>query len=141
MKIKQIAKKYSWTLIVSILLMITVVLGTSISSFGSDRTLSGRNSSQIELEKREMERAYRQNLRELLNEAGFVNSGINMTRTTQLLELADGSVDGTYMISYMVSIHHRRFSELSIDEITDLLNAIAGIDLSIEGSTINYKFL
>jgi len=141
MKIRQIARKYSWTLLVSILLMTTVVLGTSISSFGSDRTLSGRNSRIIELEKREMERVYRQDLRELLNGAGFSNSGINMTRIVQLHEQVDGSNDGTFITSYTVSIHHRRFSELSMDEINDLLGDIAGIDLPIVGSTVTYKFL
>ncbi|MCL2718945.1 MAG: hypothetical protein FWE14_09235 [Lachnospiraceae bacterium] len=140
MKIIQTMKKYSSTIMISVLIMITIILSFSINNSVRNRTLSGSSFNHTEQDKRDREKAYREVLRDFLCGAGFSDSGINMTKTVNLYEQPDGTTDGT-VISYTVAIYHRRISELSGEELSSLLTDIVGIDLPIEGSTVSYKFL
>ena len=137
----RLIRKHTGTIVILTLTIVTIILGTSINTFARDRTLTGKTPSPIELENREMEKLFRQNLRDLLCRAGFSGSGINMTRTVHLLEQSDGTTDGTVILNYTVTIHHRRISELSMDELTGLLTDITAIGLPVEGSMISYRFL
>lgn len=132
-------KKHLGTIVLSLIIIMTIFLCVSIHASGKNQSLN-RKLDQAGHETRDMEKAYRQDLKVFLCDAGFSNSGINMTKTVNYFELPDGSTDGTVILNYTVSIHHQKISDLSIDELSSLLTEIVSIDLPVEGSTISYKF-
>jgi hypothetical protein len=141
MKWMQMMKKNSGTILILFLVMVTIILSSFINSSGREQAAAGKKTKNAEQDNRNMEKAYRQDLREFLCAAGFSNSGITMTRTTHFFEWPDGTTDGTIVFNYTISIHHRKIRELGMDELENLLAEIAGIDLPIEGCTVSYKIL
>ena len=111
------------------LVVATIFLGTSISAYGQDRVLNGRDQAEQEI--RCMEKVYRQELRDFLNDLGFSNSGINMTKMC----------DGSGILTYTVLIHHRRISGLDMEEINALLLGIAEIELPVKVCYVIYRFM
>ena len=63
---------------------------------------------------REQEKEYVKELRTYLENIGYSNSGVTMTRTTE----SDGTV------TYSVTIHHTRFDRLTLNEQKDLLEQL-----------------
>ena len=82
---------------------------------GVERTLGKEEERGREEYYRQLEREYVEQLREYLNEAGFLNSGIMLTRTVT----ENGSRE------YQVAIHNSGFDRLSEEEKQILLRELA----------------
>ena len=137
MKIIPALKKHGSNITILVLVMTTLILSFSIYNSSQIKRLSGNSFGQLGQTEREMEKAYRKDLRDFLCQAGFSDSGINMTKTVNLGERPDE----TAALSYTVAIYHRKISELSADELSSLLTDIVEIDLPIAGSIVSYKFM
>ncbi len=79
----------------------------------------------------ELEENYEMRLRDMLENKGYRNAGITMTKVYQ----TDGGRD------YTIQIHHRRIDGLCEEEKLLLLNELATISFGDEQSTILHKFL
>lgn len=141
MKIIRTMKENSGTVLILFLLLLTIILSALIYSSGQKHLTVEKRMKHTAQDNRNMEKAYRQDLKAFLCNAGFSNSGITMTRVTHLLEWPDGTTDGTVVLNYTISIHHRKISELGMDELENLLTEIAGIGWPLEGCTVSYQFL
>lgn len=82
---------------------------------GIARTLRKEEARGREEYYRQLEQAYVEQLREYLNEAGYLNSGIMLTRTVT----ENGSRE------YQIAIHNSGFDRLSEEEMQSLLKELA----------------
>ena len=78
-----------------------------------------------------MEEEYRTNISQVLNEKGFVNSGVNIRW------VSDG--DGTR--TYTVIIHHIRLNTLDDNVKDELLHELAELEFRDERCSFRYEFL
>lgn len=78
-----------------------------------------------------MEEEYRTNISQMLNEKGFVNSGVNIRW------VSDG--DGTR--TYTVIIHHIRLNTLDDNVKDELLHELAELEFRDERCSFRYEFL
>lgn len=79
----------------------------------------------------DMEEEYKTNISQMLNEKGFVNSGVNIRW------VSDG--DGTRI--YTVIIHHRRINALDDNDKDELLHELAELEFADENCSFHYEFL
>lgn len=79
----------------------------------------------------EMEGAYLAEMKQLLTDKGYGNSGITMTRIT----------DEEGMRSYTVSIHHKLINKLSKDEQEKLMETLGGIVFPDASCRFSHEFL
>lgn len=86
----------------TILLISITVFCTTMTVMGQEK--SGRKTE--EQEYRELERGYVKDIRGYLNEQGYENSGIALTKVLE----ADGSR------SYTLQVHHRRIQGLTLQQ-------------------------
>lgn len=94
--------------------------------------------SQSRIERREQEAYYHakeqelvQKTREYLNKAGFVNSGVMLTRVVD----AEGARD------YTMTVHHHRISKLDREDREALIEELKEFDFTSEECSFSYKFL
>ena len=78
-----------------------------------------------------MEEEYKTKISQMLNEKGFVNSGVNIRW------VSDG--DGTRI--YTVIIHHRKINTLDDYDKDELLHELAGLEFTDENCRFRYEFL
>ena len=78
-----------------------------------------------------LEQTYVSEIRNLLEERGYRNSGVTMSR----VRLEDGSNQ------YIVTIYHRRIMNLALDEQEELLDACRMIRFPVEDCNFFHEFL
>lgn len=120
-------KEFTITTIITVLLVL--IIAFCISS-----TVIGQNKSDARAEEQyyhTAEQKYIQEIRDLLKEKGYSNSGITMNRVIE--------EDGTR--EYTVLIHHRRISRLSNEEKNALVRECQSINFSVENCSIFHEFL
>lgn len=112
--IMRIRKSMPLTLIISIVLIMIIAFCIT------ETVISQSNYTDKVREKyyREMENTYVKEIRELLTEEGYENSGITMTRVT----------DENGCRTYTVTIHHDRINMLSKTEKDELIAECTEID-------------
>lgn len=77
----------------------------------------------------EMERQYIKEMKEFLKEAGYENSGVNLTKVTDI----DGSR------SYQIKIHHPRIDKLKDTEREGLLEELNRMQF-VEEASVEHEF-
>ncbi|MDR2889405.1 MAG: hypothetical protein LBV33_06140 [Lachnospiraceae bacterium] len=89
---------------------------------------------------RAAEQEYRKELRAFLDQAGFSNSGVSMTRAVTR-STADDQEDGEVcQTEYKVLIYHKLIWDLNRTEMSQLLEDITEIDVPMSGCSISYQF-
>lgn len=78
-----------------------------------------------------IEQDFMDGVRERLDDNGFYNAGISLTKTLE--------VDGT--LEYTVSIHHRRIDRMSQYQREQLSDIIIVDDIAIENSSVAVKYI
>lgn len=120
-------KIISQTVVLSVILVLVTafcISGTALSQSKNQRIIEERYY-------RQMERDYVREMRAFLEEKGYRDSGVTMTRVTE----EDGAR------SYTVTIHHSGFGRLSQGEREALLEACAGIAFPVEECAFSHQFL
>lgn len=120
-------RKIPFTIIVSVILVFVIafcISGTVISQ-------SGQASRIEEKYYREMEAAYVREVRSLLTDRGYENSGITMTHVT----------DEEGVRTYTVTIHHGKIDKLSEAEKQELLARCSEIAFPDGACGFCYEFL
>lgn len=99
---------------------------------------AGTAISQSNIGEREMENYYHvkeqelvKEIRSFLNEQGYDNSGVALTRV----------VDEEGYREYTVAIHHSRIDRMDEEEKEGLKEELAAFAFTAEGCTFSYKFL
>lgn len=98
--------------VVTMLLIMGLALGmASTVSSQSEENVSVSEESYVTLESE-----YVQKLRTILNEEGYENCGINLTRV----------VDGEGVRAYSIVLHHKYLDKLGEEELQELFGELAG---------------
>lgn len=120
-------KEFTITTIITVLLVLII-------AFCISGTVIGQNKGDARAEEQyyqAAELAYIKEIRNLLEEKGYSNSGVTMNRVIE--------EDGTR--EYTVTIHHRRISCLSDEQKNALVTECQSIDFSVENCSIFHEFL
>lgn len=121
------AKRISFTIVVSTILIL-------MTAFSVSGTVISQSKNEMQAQTRYyrvMEQNYVYEVRELLAEEGYADSGVTMT------EVVD--IDGSR--SYTVTIHHRKISMLSEERKEELLRACNTLNFADENCMIFHIFL
>lgn len=114
-------------------LLISVL--AAISIFCTTQTVLSREADSAYVEREEyfntLEQEYVKNMRRLLSESGYANSGITMTSIID----ADGARE------YTVLLHHDRFEHLSDDDKAELISRLEEASFTEEKCTFFHEFL
>ncbi len=105
--------------------VITIVLVMCIAFMVSETVVSQADGKVAVDEEyyQVLEENYVDEIRSLLTESGFENSGINLTMTT----------DGEGKREYCVELHHKRISRLSAEQQEELLKEIENMGFQVMG--------
>ena len=123
----KLLKNISFTVIISVILVLVAafcICGTVLSQSDSQHLIDEKYY-------RAIEQTYLQEVRTFLEEEGYRNSGVMMTKVIE----ADGSR------SYTVTINHGRIDRLSIAEQQSLLAGCSSIDFPVEGCAFSHTLL
>lgn len=120
-------KEITITTVVTMLLILIIAFCICGTAFGQSR---GRSQAQ-ERYYRALEQEYVEEIRKLLAERGYCNSGVTMNRVVE----EDGSRQ------YIVTIHHRRIMQLDQEQQKELLDECRIIDFPVEDCTFCHEFL
>ena len=123
----EITRKISGTV------LITAVL-VAVIAFCITGTVSGRSKNQDRVEEKyykTMEKNYVGEIKSLLSEKGFKNSGVTMTRVTE--------GDGTRI--YTVEIHNKRIDRLGSAKKQELREECSAIGFPVEECIFFHEFL
>ncbi len=113
---------------------VVVLFLTLVTVFCSAGTAMSRNDlSMAELEGyyREQEKELVQEARDFLNESGYVNSGVMLTRVVD----SDGSR------AYTLTVHHGKIDKLCEEDRNELMAALEQINFADENSVFECRFL
>ena len=108
--------------------LIFVILFCSTETVMSQNKTDDRRTRQYYAE---MEEEYRTNISQMLDEKGFINSGVNIRWVSD--------EDGTR--TYTVIIHHRRINALDDKDKDELLHELAELEFVDENCSFRYEFL
>lgn len=110
---------------------IILVMVAALSFAGT--VMSRTNFSDAELESyyREQEEQLVKNTRAYLNEQGFFNSGVTLTRVVE----ADGSRE------YTVTVHHRQIDRMTEEERASLSQNLAALAFEDDNCKFYHEFL
>lgn len=116
-----------------IFVIVTIIFALTAAFFITATVMSQSNiSGQAQARyDREQGQKYVKVVREYLDESGYQNSGVTLSRVTE----ADGTM------SYMVTIHHERIDRLSGEEQTALKAQLAKIPAPENVADIYHEFL
>ncbi|MBO5055118.1 MAG: hypothetical protein J6C64_02025 [Lachnospiraceae bacterium] len=123
----RILKSLTFTIIISAML----ILVTAFCISGTVQSQSRYAAEAEEKYYKEMEEIYAGEIRAFLEEAGYRNSGIMMTRI----------IDEEGERSYTVTIHHDKLDKLSGAEKKELLDACSRIEFPDRECGFCHKFL
>lgn len=121
----QSMEKSSGTMAVMIMLAAVIVLCVSGTALCPDRRLNKKG----ELSCHALEQEYERQLRALLEEKGYGNSGVMMNSITQ----ADGGR------SYIVTIHHKKIEALNNVEKSALAAECQRIEVPVENCSVCFN--
>lgn len=110
---------------------IILVLIAALSFAGTVMSRTNFSDSELEGYYRELEEQLVRDTRAYLNENGFSNSGVTLTRVVE----ADGSRE------YTVAVHHWQIDRMSEEERAALTRALAAFVFEDENCKFNHKFL
>lgn len=114
----------------NIIFTVATIMLIGVSAFCFTKTVQGQTDSDrmaVEGYYREMEREYVSEIRDFLNEQGFVNSGVTLTRI----------VDEQGSREYLVTIHHKYLDKMTEEDRTILFGEIA--DMAFRGEECSFK--
>ncbi len=100
-----------------ITLFLILVTVYSVEGIGAGRGNRGR--IEVDRHYEELEKEFLERARATLDEQGYHNCGVTMTRVTG----ADGRRE------YTVLLHHKRFGQLGDQELSKLAGALSGMDV------------
>lgn len=110
---------------------IILVLIAALSFAGTVMSRTNFSDSELEGYYRELEEQLVRDTRAYLNENGFSNSGVTLTRVVE----ADGSRE------YTVTVHHWQIDRMDEEEKAALSQALAEFAFEDENCKFNHKFL
>lgn len=119
--------KNSFLTAASVILIFIIFFCSTETVISQNRTDARRTSQYYTA----MEEEYKANISQMLNEKGFVNSGVNIRW------ISDG--DGTR--TYTVIIHHRRINTLDDNDKDKLLHELSELEFADENCSFRYEFL
>lgn len=120
-------RKNSFLTAASIFLIFVIFFCSTETVMSQNRTDAGKTRKYYA----EMEEEYKSNISQMLNEKGFVNSGVNIRWVS----------DGDGMRRYTVIIHHRRINALDDNDKDELLHELAELEFEDEKCSFRYEFL
>lgn len=104
-------RRFGLITVVLIMVLVFCVKGTVFSKEENERAQANRHYAVLEDE-------YLEHTKNVLEEKGYNNCGVTMTRVT----MEDGSRE------YTVLLHHRRFRNLSISERDEVISSLAALE-------------
>lgn len=113
---------------------ILVILSVLVILFCAKETVIGQNKADSRREKQYyavMEEEYRNNMRQMLADKGYSNSGVNVR----------WAVDEDGARCYTVIIHHRKIDRLDEKEKEALLKVLMTAEFDDERCSFRYEFL
>lgn len=111
--------------VITVLLILVIVFCVKGTVFSKEKQeLATENRCYAALEKE-----YREQAKELLEEQGYHNCGVTMTRVT----LEDGSRE------YTVLLHHRKLQKLGAEEREELLGSLCTMEFCHETCSFVYE--
>ncbi|MGN0412214.1 MAG: hypothetical protein ACI4FV_04190 [Lachnospiraceae bacterium] len=116
--------------------LVKLILGITILFLVAGGALSVRSQSSDEItvddaSYHQMEKEYLEEVKQLLGEEGFENSGVTLTKEYK----EDGTRD------YQLLIHHKGIRRLSEPERQKLQEELSGISFPVPGCSFYHKFL
>ncbi len=114
-----------------VLVTICLVFISAFCITGTVRSQSKPEPSELENYYRARERELVQNTRDYLNQAGFRNSGVTLTKVME----GDGSRN------YTVTIHHDRIDRMDSASRESLKEELAALTFAAENCTFYHEFL
>ncbi len=135
-RLKQLKSETSQILFI-LLVMIIILCGISIQL--SDKI----NNNKFKKDQASIlaEQIYRNQLREFLNQAGYRDSGINMTSTVTQPTSTGSDKEANELREYQVSIYHKKISSLSEPAASELLTDLVMIEVPMEDCKVSHKFI
>ncbi len=124
---------------VKMIFFLTVIFlcGCSIQAAGQEK----KQSRQDEQHYQAMEKEYRNGLKEFLNQAGYRNSGINMTKVITPKEVAAGTTEESETRTYMVGIYNKKINQLDHREREKLMTDLVKVEILMNGCDVSYQFM
>lgn len=123
----RLAGRITLSTIITALLVLIAAMGISATVISQDKGMSKVEQQYY----KEMEREYVKDLRTLLANKGYSNSGVTMNRIIN----EDGSME------YLVTIHHKRISKLDNTDKQKLVVACNEIEFPMENCNFYHEFL
>lgn len=114
--------------------VIAVIISVLIISFCVTETVMGQSRADYRREKQyysAMEKEFYADMKELLTQKGYINSGITIRWV----------LEETGERNYTVMIHHRRISQLDDAGKEELLQELMKTEFRDTGCTFSYEFL
>lgn len=111
--------------------MITIALVLCITFCGAGTVLSQSVDKEQENMYKQMEKEYVTQVREYLNQTGYENPGIMLTRV----------IDENGSREYTLTLHHRRFERMTDREKEDLLSQLKQFEFEVEDGGFCQEFL
>ena len=114
-------------IIFTIALIIVLSCGFSIRARGESKKLNDISNEYYKA----IEQSYVDEVRTKLNDRGFANAGISLTKV----------VDESGAFEYTVSIHHRRIDRMDEYQREELSDIITVDKVAVEGSSVKVKYI
>lgn len=117
----------------AVFVMVTVLIILSLWFFISEKVMS-QNSGTVTVDEEaflELEGNYLSQVKAYLEDEGFQNSGVALTRVVE----EDGSR------SYEITLHHKKLNKLSSEEQEELKENIEELAFGVSGCEFQIKFL
>lgn len=125
-----------------IIAVAAVVFLLSLFSLAAIAEKSRQIKQELDIdESRTAEREYREELRRFLNQAGYRNCGINMTRTVMLRGTEGKNDKAINNIEYTVLINHSKIARLEMTEASELMTELVNIRIPMKNCTVSYQFM
>ncbi len=132
--------KSNWVRLV-VLFTVIFLCGCSIQVVGKERKVSHEDERYYQV----MEKEYRSGLRNFLDEAGYYNSGINMTKVISPKEVAKGTAnderESQETRTYTVSIYNKKISQLDNVKRSELMSELVKMEVLMNGFDVSYEFM
>ena len=130
-------KKNSGWMIMAFLVMVTFLCGCSIQAAGKEK----KQYHEEEKYYQAIEKEYREELRTFLNQAGYCNSGINMTKVVMTTGNLADVAEGTPEREYTVSIYNKKINQLSSEKEKELMTELVKMGIPEKGCSVSYYFM
>lgn len=130
-------EKQNYFIAGTIAFLITAIILVSIFIQASAQEEKSRQEQAYQTAEKE----YRNELRNFLNQSGYCNSGINMTRVVNVETAPQDRKKVAETRVYTVLIYHPKISQLEQKEILKLMTDIVKIAIPIDDCTVSCEFM